>query len=198
MAAQPQCNTVETLRQVIEGNVGKVGETCNEVAAKVVEACSGIGQVFAEHSYAHSAATLAELSIGLSIALMTELVSAVEPPDPVAVRGKFDKSQRELADALVNAGKSSDPASHGEMAMREHKRKNRAIKVDLWFGIVLFYIFRLRKWFAFAGLLCASFVLWALAYMHPVSKSLVMGMAFIGFAVPCVLMVILKNHKNHK
>lgn len=198
MAAQPQCNTIETLRQVIEGNVDKVGDACNGVAAKAVESCSGIGQIFAEHSYAHSAATLAELGIGLSIALMTELVTSVEPPDPLAVRGRFDNLKNDLAKALAKAGDSNDPESHGEKAMSAHKKEARAIRRDYWFGLTAYYLFKWRKGFAFVGLLCALFVIWALAYMHPVSKGLVMGMAFTGFSLPSVLMVLLKNHKNHK
>lgn len=198
MAAQPQCNTVETLRQVIEGNAEKVGKTCNEVAAKAVDAYSGIGQAFAEHSYAHSAATLAELSIGLSIALMTEIVSAVEPPDPLTVKDKFDLSKNELAMALATAGQSADPATHGMTAMSAYTKKVDAIKRSYWFGLVAFYSFRSRKWLAFVAMLLALSVLLVLAYMHPISKNLVMSMAFAAFVIPCVLMVILKNHKNHK
>ncbi len=196
MVAQAQCNTIETLRQVVEEHAGKLGAASRDAQSTILDVCSKFPEELTEHAYTHSAATLAEIGIALSLALMTEIAPIRKPLGAIEIRGqrmKMEATLRAQMEAAIAADNNlqenaTRAVDHFNKEMRHAKRK--ALKSYLLYGL-----FVSRKWLALSGLSLSLYTLWLMAYGHAHSKDLVIGSAFLACFIQGLPLILLKNHK---
>lgn len=194
MAAQ-QCNTIETLKQVIEENAGKLGAASNEAQHAILDVCSKFPEELTGHAYTHSAATLAEVGIALSVALMTEIAPIGKPLDSFGLHKQYKESEEKLRVRMANAVSHQDPSTESILAGFEAKWEKLSIRLKAAKGYFLYALYKGRKFLALLGLCMSMLTLWLMAYGHTHSKDLIIGIAFVACAIQGLPVILLKNHK---